>query len=62
MKLEDVPDLKGNRYPARISVSLSSEAKTKLDSIKKIKGKDTSELVRMLLDDFLKGVDFNEAV
>ncbi|GAC1467180.1 MAG: hypothetical protein NVSMB70_12630 [Chamaesiphon sp.] len=60
MKLEDVPNLKGNKYPTRISVSLSSEAKEKLEILKRVKGKDTSELVRILITDFLQGLDFGE--
>lgn len=62
MRLEDIPELKGNQYPTRISVSLTSEAKGKLDLIKRIKRKDTAELVRMLIDEFLKTIDFDEAV
>lgn len=62
MRLEDIPDLKGNQYPARISVSLSSDAKSKLDSLKKSKGKDTAEVVRRLIDEFLSTIDFEEAV
>lgn len=61
MRLEDIPDLKGNQYPTRISVSLSSEAKRKLDAIKREMHKDTAELVRMLIDDFLKTIDFEDA-
>lgn len=61
MKLEDIPDL-GIKYPAKICVSLSLEAKHKLDILKKNMGKDTSELFRMLIDDFLETVDFKDAV
>lgn len=60
MKLEDIPDLKGNQYPTRISVSLTADAKQKLEALKK-NGKDTASLVRMLIDDFLKEVDFDDA-
>lgn len=61
MRLEDIPDLKGNQYPTRISVSLSAEAKKKLDAIKRDLHKDTAELVRMLIDNFLKTIDFEDA-
>lgn len=61
MKLEDIPDLKGNQYPSRISVSLTAEAKQKLDALKRLKRKDTAELVRMLIDDFLKDVELDES-
>lgn len=54
MKLDDIPELKGNQYPTRISVSLTSEAKRKLDDLKRLKRKDTAELVRMLIDDFFQ--------
>lgn len=59
MNLEDIPNL-GKKYPEKICISLSSDAKQKLDILKK-NGKDTSELFRMLLDEFLKGIDFEEA-
>lgn len=62
MNLEDIPALKGNQYPARITISLSAETKRKLELLKRVNRKDTAELVRMLLDDFLKKVDFKDAV
>jgi hypothetical protein len=61
MKLEDIPELKGERYPETICVALSTESKRKLQIIKKVKRRDPSELVRMLIDDFLKTVDFDSA-
>lgn len=61
MKLEDVPDLKGSRYPKRISVAVSEQVFQKLDQLKKNKRKDPSELVRMLIDEFLKENQVEEA-
>lgn len=60
MELDEVPNLKGNQYPERISVSLSTPAKEKLN-ILKARGKDTAALVRKLIDDFLDGVDLENA-
>lgn len=59
MKLDDIPDLKGNQYPARISISITSETKHKLDALKKSGRKDTASLVRMLINEFLKDIEFD---
>lgn len=53
MKLDDIPNLKGSRYPARITVPLSKDTKEKLDALKR-KRKDTAELVRRLIDEFFR--------
>lgn len=61
MKLEDIPDLVP-KFPAKICISLSAESKKKLDILKKTMGKDTSVLCRMLIDDFLKTLEFKDAI
>lgn len=62
MQLDDIPDIKGNQYPERISISLTSEAKKKLVALKESRNKDTAELVRMLIDEFLETIDFEDVV
>ena len=54
IKLEQIPSVRKKRYPERISVALSSEAYKRLEVLKGVMEKDPSELMRMLLDDFLE--------
>lgn len=59
MELENIPILRGNQFPERITVPLTGEAKRKLDALKK-KRKDTAELVRRLIDEFLEKIPADE--
>lgn len=52
MNLNDVPNL--NRFPVRITIAVTEDTKQKLLVIKKDLKKDTSELVRMLIEEFFK--------
>lgn len=56
MNLKDIPDLKANRYPKRVTLALSVETYEALVRLKREQGKDTAELIRRLLDNFLKQV------
>lgn len=60
MKLNDIPDMDTDKFPERISVALSRESFAKLEALKKFK-KKPSQVVRMLIDEFLKGIEFDEA-
>lgn len=59
MKLEDIPNVKATQYPIRITVCVSQETKNKFDALKR-RRKDTSELIRMLLDEFLDKIPTHE--
>ena len=61
MQIEDIPDLKDKfRYPARITVTLTSDSKEKLDYLKRFKRKDTAKLVRMLIENFLENIEVTD--
>lgn len=53
MRIEDIPEYKGNQYTERITVALTPEAYNALQALKKIKRRKPAELVRMLIDDFV---------
>jgi hypothetical protein len=59
MELEDIPEI-GPKFPEKICICITKDSKQKLDILKK-SGKDTGQLFRMLLDDFLKTIDFDSA-
>lgn len=54
MNLNDVPDLKTKRYPKNISVAVSLEMFDYLERLKNKKNKQSNELLRMLLENFMK--------
>lgn len=56
MNLKDIPDLKSNRYPKRITLALSVEMYEELAKLKREHGKDTAEFVRKVLSEALKKV------
>lgn len=56
--LDDVPSTVGLRYPERITIPVTSEAKKRLDLLRRDMKKDTAELVRMLLEDFFETIDW----
>lgn len=56
--IDDVPDQKKLRYPERINVPVTKEVKKKLDFLRLEQKKDTAELVRILLNDFLETIDW----
>lgn len=55
MKIDDLPDLKINKYPERINLAVSSEMKRKLELLKE-HGKDTPELIRKLIENAIKDI------
>lgn len=59
MKIDEIPNLRGNQFTERITVPLTGEAKRKLDALKK-RRKDTAEFVRRLIDEGLAKIPANE--
>jgi hypothetical protein len=55
MKLEDVPDAKGLKYPHRVTLCLSDESKLKIKRLKEA-GKDPSAFFRKLIEDALNKI------
>jgi hypothetical protein len=55
MRLEDIPDSKGSKYPHRVTLCLSDEAKEKIKKLKEA-GKDPSALFRKMIEDTLKDI------
>jgi hypothetical protein len=53
MKITDVPDRKTSKYTERALIAITPEQKEYLLELKRRK-KDTSSLLRMLLDQFIK--------
>jgi hypothetical protein len=56
--VDDIPAVKRLRYPERITIPVTAEAKGRLDLLKREMKKDTSELVRMLLEQFFATIDW----
>lgn len=61
MKLEDVPTLRAEGCTKRITLAITPEAKENLLRLKKLKRRDPSELVRMLIDNFFRDNPIDEA-
>lgn len=59
MELENIPLLRSNKFPERITTPITGETKRKLDALKR-KRKDTAELVRRLIDEFLDKIPADE--
>jgi len=57
ISLDDVPNLKSGKYPERVMLSLSSESYAKLKVLKEHHKKDTSEMIRTLIDRTLARLD-----
>lgn len=55
MKLEDVPDSRPVKYPHRVTLCLSDEAKMKIRKLKDA-GKDPAALFRDLIENTLKKI------
>ena len=56
-ELDEIPDLKSRKYSAIISVAVTQETKTQLEFLKREKRKDTSTLLRTLIENFLQNLD-----
>lgn len=61
MKLTDIPDLRATGCSKRITLAITPEAKDNLAKLKRVKRKDPSELVRMLIDKFFEENPIDEA-
>lgn len=53
LSLKDLPKLKKNKHPERITLAISLETKHRLDDLKNSRNVDTPELLRKMIDDFL---------
>jgi hypothetical protein len=54
MNIRDIPDLKSNKFPERITVPVTSDTFIKLKQLKDMKRKDVAALIRMLIDNFVE--------
>lgn len=52
MEIDKIPDLKGPRYPERVTFLISTDASEKLKRLKE-RGKDVPAYVRKVLDEAL---------
>lgn len=55
VKLDDIPDTSGERFPERLNVAITSKTYKGLEHLKKI-GKDRPEFIRFVLDKALQEV------
>lgn len=54
MNIDDIPSTKAISYPESVSIKLSTDAFNYLRDLKYKQKKDSSALLRMLLEDFIR--------
>ena len=56
ISVKELPKLKKNRHPERITLAISCETKRRLDELKLNRVVDTPALLRKMIEDFLNSV------